>query len=80
MHQETQDAFYSLVVCKTSTLFMCVCPCNDTSNLDTALEALRMDISTHTSKLGSDMHLEVAELEDAYFKFTEMANVSNIGT
>lgn len=52
--------------------------CNGTLNLECTFSAFNMDSSTDPSKPRSDMHLRLAELKDAYLKFTQMTDVSNI--
>lgn len=37
-----------------------------------------IDTSTSPSKPGSNMHLDVVKLEDAYFELTQMAHISNV--
>lgn len=59
---------------------LCVCPCKCALNLGSGLGALNMDTSLDPSKPGLDMQLKVVKLEDAYLEFTQMADVSNIGT
>jgi hypothetical protein len=62
------------------------CVCISALNLDDVLGALNLDTSTYshldlglicTSRF--DMHLEVAKFEDAYLKFTQLADILNIG-
>jgi hypothetical protein len=45
-----------------------------------ALDALNMAIGAKSSKPRSQMHLCVVKFKDAYLKFTQMANISIIGT
>lgn len=46
------------------------CVCNSVMNLIGALAALNMDTNTEPSKLGSNIHHEIANLDNAKLEFT----------